>query len=241
MKANQKKEIELYVLREARRAGLPIPADEICGEKPDFKFVNEAGVLGLELTELLRPASSNGGIKPVEEEAFHREVIALAEKEYYKVRGSRTVRARVYFANSRAKRKSKRELARALAEFVRANAHRANPTANLSGLRLPEGFGSMSIAAEPGDWWCGECGGATLSDIRSALAARISAKNKALPRYQANLPNGSPIWLLLYSGVAVSRSMPIPYGIEEWRFSFGFERVFWFASLEGQLVELRGE
>jgi hypothetical protein len=47
------------------------------------------------------------------------------------------------------------------------------------------------------------------------------------------------IWLLLYSRVTVSRSIPVPYGIEEWSFPFEFDRVFWFASLENRVVEIR--
>jgi hypothetical protein len=37
----------------------------------------------------------------------------------------------------------------------------------------------------------------------------------------------------------VSRSIPIPYGIENWRFEFGFDRVFWFACLENRFVEIK--
>lgn len=50
-----KKIIETRALAAARRAGVPIPAGEIAGEQPDFRFSTDAGTLGVEVTELLRP------------------------------------------------------------------------------------------------------------------------------------------------------------------------------------------
>jgi hypothetical protein len=76
-------------------------------------------------------------------------------------------------------------------------------------------------------------GAASISDIRQRLASRIGAKNKRLPTYRANSPHGSPVWLLLYSRVTVSRSLPIPYGIDQWKFPFGF------ACLENAVVEIQ--
>lgn len=81
------------------------------------------------------------------------------------------------------------------------------------------------------------CNG-TLSDIRATLARSISEKDSLLPAYRKNLGPGARVWLLLYTTAEVSRSMPIPFGIEQWRFPFGFDRVFWFASLEGTYVEI---
>jgi hypothetical protein len=70
------------------------------------------------------------------------------------------------------------------------------------------------------------------------LAARISSKDKLVPTYRANLPTGAHVWLLLYSGVTLARSMMIPHGIEEWKFPFRFDRVFWFTALVGQFAEI---
>jgi hypothetical protein len=98
---------------------------------------------------------------------------------------------------------------------------------------------SIVISAESRDWWCGEGGGYSLDDIRPQVAARISSKDKLVPTYRANLPEGARVWLLLYSGVTVARSMMIPHGIEEWKFPFRFDRVFWFAALEEQLAEIQ--
>ena len=79
---------------------------------------------------------------------------------------------------------------------------------------MPEGFGVISIASGAESWWSGESVENTLSGIQQQLAARIIAKNKLLPTHRKNLPN-SPIWLLLYSGVGVSRSIEMPHGIDQ--------------------------
>lgn len=238
-KNGDKKEIEIRVLAAARKAGAPIPTGEIPGEEPDFRFHTEIGPLGLEVSELLRPASSNSGIVPAAEEAYHREIVQLAQAQYYCSADANPARVVLYFANARGKRRDKLDVVRSLAEFVRANVHRADPVICLSRIQLPEGFGSMSIASESGDWWCGESGGVAVSDIREQLAARISSKNDLVQRYRANLPNGAQLCLLLYSTAAVSRSMPIPLGIDEWSFPFDFDRVLWFASLENEVVEIQ--
>jgi hypothetical protein len=235
----ERKIIETRALNSARSAGVPIPAGEFPGEEPDFSL--NAGALGVEVTELLRPASSNWGIVPVAAESYHQEILQMAQKEYFADPNAKPAKIVLYFANARGKKRDKREMARTLAAFVRTNIHKANPVVNFEGLELPEGFGSMSITAELGDWLCGERGSVSISDIREALGSIISSKNKLVPTYRKNLAPGAQVWLLLYSTVAVSRSMPIPHGIEEWRFAFDFDRVFWFAFLENEFVEIHQE
>lgn len=239
----EKKRIEALVLAAAREAGVPIPPAETPGDAPDFTFCTETGTLGVELTELLRPASSNSGLVPVEEEQFHQEIVRSAQEQYYGTGNDVTpVCIRVYFANARGRKQDKQKMARALVEFVKANLHRANPVIALpdeSDEEVPEGFASMSITSERGEWWCGECGGITLPEIREQLASRISAKNQLLPTYRANLPKGAQVWLLLYSRLEVSRGLPIPHGIDEWRLPFDFERVFWWSCLSNEVVEIQ--
>jgi len=127
--------------------------------------------------------------------------------------------------------RDKREMPRMLAEFVKANLPGPTETLNFGSLKLPEGFGSMSIWQESRDWRCGEGGSYSVSDIREALTSSITAKNRLVPTYRKNLAPGAQVWLLPYSTFAVSRGMEIPYGIEQWRFNFGFDRVFWFTTL----------
>jgi len=235
----EKKRIEAYMLAAARRAGVPIPSGETPDEEPDFRFNDEVPVLGIELSEVLRPASSNHGILPVEQESFHNEIMTKAQQDYCDGHNAKPVHVSVYFTNTRGGKRNKRELALALTECVKANVDRANPFVCLYIPETPDGFDSIVVSSGTRDWWCGEGGGYHLDDIRPQLAARISSKDKLVPTYRANLPAGARVWLLLYTGVTVARSMMIPHGIEEWKFSFRFDRVFWFTALEGQFAQIQ--
>lgn len=244
-KKTDKKIVEAYMLSAARKAGMPIPVGEMPGEEPDFRFATDAGPLGIELSEVLRPASTNNGIVPVEQEAFHEEIMEAAQKAYYKSPQARPVEVQVYFADARGKKQDKDAMARALADLVAGNAHRANPLVSFQEWgSLPDGFSSVVIdSLVEGDWWSGKVGGYNvLTDTRSQLTERISSKDKLLPTYRANLGDSARVWLLLYTGVTVARSMVIPACAQEWKFPFSFDRVFWFASLENEFVEIkRGE
>jgi hypothetical protein len=235
----EKKRLEAYVLAVARTAGVPIPHGETPDEEPDFRFNKQSPTLGIELTEVVRPASSNHGILPVEEEAFHKNIISEAERAYYDSVDAKPAHASVTFANAKGKKRDKKEMARILAKFVKANVYRASPFVALNRPETPDGFDSIVISAERIAWWCGEGGGYTVDDIRRQLVARIHEKDQLVPTYRANLLAGGRVWLLLHSGVTVARSMMIPYGIATWEFSFRFDRVFWFAALEGQFAELQ--
>jgi hypothetical protein len=239
MNRNQeKKQTEQLVLASAREAGAPIPTGETAGEEPDFRFLTPNGALGIEVSEVLRPASTNDGISPVEAEAFHQAIMLKAQERYQAMNAAPT-RVSVYLSPARGKRQDKRQMIDALVDAVTRNRNRANPAVVLKGSELPEGFDHILITAESGEWWSGEGGGITLSEICAEIADKIAAKNKLVSRYRANLPTGGQVWLLLYSRVAVSRSVTIPFGIEEWRFPFEFDRVFWFASLENKVVDIR--
>lgn len=239
----EKKRIELYMLSAARDAGIPIPTGEEPREEPDFTFTQAIPPLGIETSEVLRPASSNFGIVPVEEESFHRAVIASSQAAYYAEPNARVIHVNVYFANTRGAKSDKRKMIDALTQFVKANHHRANPVVTFmrNDTQTPEGFDAITIIAESGrgDWWSGEGGGYQLSDVRPQVEARIRAKDKLVPTYRSNLPTGAQLWLLLYTGVTVPRSMMIPHGAEEWTIPFQFDRVFWFVALERQYVEIR--
>lgn len=231
------KTTETRALAAARSAGVPIPVGEIPGEEPDFTFNGDA--LGVEVSELLRPAGSNHGIMPAAEESYYREILHMAQTEYYFDPNAKPAKIILYFADARGKRRDKQDMAQKLVEFVKANVHQARPIANFGVRQLPEGFGSLSIAAESGTWWTGEGGNITLTDIPEALDSIITSKNKLVSRYRRNLAPGAEVWLLLYSTASVSRGMPIPHGINEWRFEFNFDRVFWFTCLQNQFVEIQ--
>lgn len=234
----ERKRIELSYLNAARKAGVPIPPGETPAEEPDFRFHSESGALGIELSEVMKPASSNHGILPIFEEAMQREIIANAQRAYYAAPNAQPVHVNVNFADRCGRQYDKREMARRLAEFVQTNSRLANPAKIFmhDNEPPPEGFFSVLLQAEDNpqrDWWFGSSGGINLSEIRPEVEARIAAKDALVPTYRANLPNGAQLWLLLHSGVTIPRSMPIPHGAENWRISFRFDRVFWFAELDG--------
>ncbi len=231
-----KKEIEAWVLNAVRAASPVIPSGkDIPREEPDFLITTETGNMAIEITELLRPAR-DGGFSPVAEESFHRKVIRSAEELYYRTPSAKSVEVSVRFNNGG--RYDKHEMALALAEFVSSHHHLATPVATFYA-GLPALFFSVTIAsfASGRSWDSGECGGYTVNDIYEQLASRINEKNNRLGAYRANLPN-VPIWLLIYTGVAVSRGMSIPHGIEQWKQPFGFERVLFFSCLEREVVEI---
>ena len=176
------KTTETRALAAARSAGVPIPVGEIPGEEPDFTFNGDA--LGVEVSELLRPAGSNHGIMPAAEESYYREILHMAQTEYYFDPNAKPAKIILYFADARGKRRDKQDMAQKLVEFVKANVHQARPIANFGVRQLPEGFGSLSIAAESGTWWTGEGGNITLTDIPEALDSIITSKNKLVPRYR---------------------------------------------------------
>jgi hypothetical protein len=240
-RADEQKRIESWYLVAARDAGVPIPPEEISGEEPDFRFQTPRGELGIELTEVLRPASSNYGISPVEEESFHREIVKIAQTQYFKAPNAISVRVGTYFTVARGVRRNKHDLARTLSDFVQMKADGANPIASFAHKDAPQGFDSVVIVAESflGDWWSGEVGGVTIGDIRSQVEVRIAAKDSLVWTYRSNLSREAKLWLLLYSGMTVARSMPIPRGIDSWFVPFQFDRVFWFASLDRQFVEIQ--
>src|SRR5579864_938537 len=220
----QKKEAERRVLIDARKAGAPIPEGEVAGEEPDFRFNTAAGALGIEVSEIMRPASSNHGILPAEAEAFHQSIMQKAQQIFQKT-SSAPSHVYVYFSNPRGQKQNKQQLINQLVEAVQAHRHRANPAVVLKGEELPEGFDHILITNGSAEWCCGEGGGIHLSEIYPEIAAKIAAKNPLVPKYRANLRSGAKLWLLLFSRVTVARSVPIPAGIEEWKFAFDFDRV----------------
>jgi hypothetical protein len=145
----------------------------------------------------------------------------------------------VYFAHARGVRRAKREMANALAELVRTNADRIERFQSFGPPDLPDGLVHVGIASGSGNWWTGEGGTVSLSDIWESLEYAISGKNKLVGRYRQKLAPEAQVWLLLYTTASISRALPIPQGIEDRTFNFDFDRVFWFASFEGRFAEIR--
>jgi hypothetical protein len=236
---DRKKECELRVLAAARSASSFFPSGEmIVGETPNFRIKGERGTVGIELTELLPLPRNDSFNSPLAEESLHGEVVRLAEEDYYRTPEAPPVKVTAYFWDVERGRNRKREMTQALSAFVTTHRERENPVATFVRRdKLPDGFGTISIASGAGAWFSGECVGNTVSGIHQQLATRISAKNSLVPRYRANL-HDSPLWLLVYSAAGVSRGVPMVHGINEWSFPFDFDRVFFFAALDGTVEEI---
>ncbi|MFY9909392.1 MAG: hypothetical protein WCF22_15515 [Candidatus Sulfotelmatobacter sp.] len=226
-----KKEIEQIVLDAARVAGVPIPDGGERGEEPDFRFQTETGNLGIDVSELLRPACTNHGILPLEQENFHRRILDASQKQCEE-RGLPPLRVHVYFANPKGRKQDWKNLTQSLVDVVVANYQKAQPAWSQSGPSLPEDFQHVLIVRDEDPWWWSPTvGGISLSQIPMHIASCIAAKEKKLPAYRRNLPSRAEVWLLFHSGVTVARSVEVPHGINEWRFPFEFDRVFWFSFL----------
>jgi hypothetical protein len=235
-----RKETEKRALEAARSASPIIPVGEAQDfEKPDFKILTGDGLVGMEVTELLPPAGSDSFSSPLHEKSFHERAVQLAEREYNTRSGATPVKVTVYLWKIEDGRYDKRDMARALAEFVRTHRPQSSRVATFTRLdKLPDGFGTVSICTESGPWFCGTKSGITASQIPDLLAERIKAKNDLLPTYRSKLP-GAPIWLLIFSCMEVARGVPIPHGLNKLTFPFDFDRVFFFSGLDNAVVELR--
>jgi hypothetical protein len=219
--------------------GVPIPDGGEVGEEPDFRFQTVTGSLGVDVSELLRPACTNHGILPLEQETFHAKILDAARRECEK-RGLPSLRVHVYFTNPRGKKQDRRKLTQSLVDIVVTNYEKAQPAWSQSGQVLPDDFQHVLIVRDDDPWWWSPtAGGISLSQIPMHLASCIAAKEAKLSAYRQNLPIGAEVWLLLHSGVTVARSVEVPHGINEWRFPFEFDRVFWFSFLGPEFVEIR--
>lgn len=234
-----KKEIEQLVLDAARDAGLPIPDNGVVGEEPDFRFHTDTVDLGIDVSELLRPACTNHGILPLEQQNFHQKILDAARNECEK-QGLPSLRVQVYFTNPRGEKQGWKNLTQSLVDIVLTNYKKAQPAWSQTGRALPDDFQHVLIVRDDDPWWWSPtAGGISLSQIPMHLASCIAAKEAKLPAYRQNLPMGAEVWLLLHSGVTVARSVEVPHGINDWRFAFEFDRVFWFSFLGSEFVEIQ--
>lgn len=236
---DEKKKRELRAFDAACQFGLPIVAREIIpGEKPDLRVVTETGIVGIELSEILPLPRSASFNSPLAEVGLQENSVRMAEQLYYAAQDALPVAVSVYPWTVERTRNKKREMAEALACFVRQHCHEAAPAKMFDRHDdIPEGFGVVTISASPDAWEAWASTGVTLEGIFSQLAVSIAEKDRLLPTYRANLPN-VPIWLLLHSCWEVTRSVPMPHGIREWACPFGFDRVFFFANASECVEEI---
>jgi hypothetical protein len=227
----EKKQRELRAFAAACKAGLPITTlDVTAADKPDLRVLTAEGLIGIELSEVLPLPRNPTFNSSVAEATNHETSVRLAEQTYYKDKNATLVKVTTFPWDVERTRNRKREMGDELAKFVKAHCDEAAPVKLFNRLGgIPEGFGVVNIVAGPGRWSAGQSGGVTFDGIYTQLANRIASKDALLPTYRANLPN-APIWLLLYSCWGVERSVPMPSGIREWAYPFGFDRVFFHAA-----------
>jgi hypothetical protein len=235
----EKKMMERRVIELAWRAGLPLPPGELVDrEIPDFQIGIGPGLVGIEVTAVTPPPRHPSFNSPLAECDKYGGVIRKAESQYRRIAGGVPVKVTAYPWEMERTRGMEREMVRELVDFVRAHSHQATPVATYQRRnQLPRGFGVVSIAAGTEPWFSGASGSQTVAGIYNELSRRIAEKNARLPTYRQNLQSAA-IWLLLYSGVAVSNGIEIPHGIQEWRPPFEFDRVFLFAALAGHVMEI---
>jgi hypothetical protein len=233
------KATERRALEAACAASPIIPAGKIQDfEKPDFKIEAVSGLIGIEVTELLPPPTSEIFASPLQEKSFHQGVVQLAEQEYNRLPRAVPAGVVVSFWRIEDGKRDMRAMAHALAEFVRSHREQAKPVKIFSRLAdLPEGFAVITIySTYDRPWHAGEGSNLTSEQIHPLFAKRISEKNARLPTYRANLPD-TPMILLIYSSAGVTRHVEIVHGMEEWEFAFDFDRVLFFSVLYNRVIE----
>ena len=236
-----KKATERRALEAARRVSTLVPEGEVEEfEKPDFKIHAGAGLVGIEVTELMPPAASDVFSSPLAEKSFHEKLMRLAEKEYNRISGAVPIVVAAYFWATDNGKYDMQVMARGLAEFVAKHRDQATPVETFSRRAdLPAGFGVITICATyDRPWYGNESMNLTIEGIYEQLWQRIKEKNELVQTYRDHLPN-SPIHLLIYSCMEVARGVPITHGMDGWTFPFDFDRVFFFASLDSAVVEIR--
>lgn len=241
-----KKEIERRALNVARSVSTLIPDGKTEDfEKPDFKVHTSTGLVGIEVTELMPAARSDGFSSPLDEKSFHQKVMQLAETEYRRMHREVPISVSAGFCRidddvTNERSAVARSMARSLADFVVSHMHLARPVETFSWRReLPKGFAVVTIWT-PRDraWYSHESMSLTLDGIHQRLAERIREKNALVETYRTNVP-GAPIHLLLYSCTEVPKGIPITHGMDDWGFQFDFERVFFLSTLDSAVVEIR--
>jgi hypothetical protein len=241
MPKQDKERVERYVLGIAREVGIPIPNGETKDEEPDFRFENWDPPLGIELSEILRPAESNHGLLPVAEEKRHRAIVATAQKIYRSDPSAIPVKVNVYWEGARGQLLNWDETTAALVAFVRNNAHLADPIKTFEQPGIPKGLFSITMMADrPSEWRSGECSGYELGHVKPQVELSIAKKDKRVAAYRLKMSAAAHLWLLLYSDIAICRGMMIPAGADEWQIASQFDRVFWVDLLERSWIELKG-
>lgn len=240
MVALNKKDLEVRAVEAARSAGFPLPAGQLIpDERPDFRIVGDFGRLGLEVSHVV-PLPRNASFKSARaEEAFYQRVVCRAEARYRQELDVPAVNVTACFWYFERDNTTERRMIRELAQFVLDHRPADSTDIRMYARRdqLPQGFSVIGIAPGTGTWFCSSDVTLTPEGVYGAVSSRISEKNRRIATYRRNVP-GAPIWLLLYSDMSIAGGIVIPHGMEKQKMRFEFDKVFLFAPLSNDVLEI---
>jgi hypothetical protein len=258
LKEQTKKESERRILERARAICPFFPAGETkSSECPDFRIETDGGSVGIEVTRLFR--------LPMETQAFHREVVSVAQETFHELQEAQSVFVNVDFLSDeqceRENRKGwdrlvdkktgskKHKLASSLTDFVsghvRAGTFGTFQDREMDGQfhadTLPTGFEVIHVSPTPiqTPWRCFESANMPLDEgqLYADLHSTIAKKTEKLRNYPMNAV-AIPIWLLIYSGPSLTESVWVPPTISEWSFSSDFDKVLLLSIEKARVFEI---
>jgi hypothetical protein len=235
------KRIERAYLELARSVCDEFPSgDPHESESPDFLWRD--GLLGIEVRRLFQPASPTG-FPPPEIEGFRQKVVRQAEKFYQDAGGLPAV-VIVNFSNRSDHQQSANDLARAIADFVRANRHGEKQVTYYDGgnldIPVPSGLNGINIASPlpgPRRPWFASGVGQTILVTFTLLQQAIKEKDALIASYRTK---ASEVWLLIVCDLfPASMSFAVPDDISEWEFAFEFDKVLLLSCADMKVWSLR--
>lgn len=210
-------------------------------EAPDFILVDGTATIGIEVTQLYRPAQS-GDLSQRAVEAFRECVVRRAHRIYIEAGGA-AVDVSVAFSDVYQCRVDLDPLAASLAETIRSIYPSAQPWILLTGeeqrAQLPAQFTSLIVSRHQtkgeGFWYMIQSGPRPLLD-GPLLQSALDAKKSRVPAYR-NV--AEQIWLLIVTdALYLSSSFSVPDAVERERYAFASDRAFFFSALERRWWEL---
>lgn len=235
------KDLERAYLALARSIYPELPGeDPVDAESPDFVWPNRA--LGLEVRRLFQ-TDSPSGFPTSQVEGFQQKLIRQAEK-LYRDAGYPPADVIVNFASHDRHRKSARNLARVIADFVRDHPQSDKQVTfydwNDLNIPIPPGLTGINIASPlpgPSRLWSGGGVDQTILASRALLEQAIKEKDALAAVYRAK---ASQIWLLIICDLfPASMSFAAPDDIGEWEFSFTFDKVLFLSRADMKVWPLR--
>jgi len=234
-----KKSVERFFLDAARSVSPIFPAGEVLeSEEPDFKICTLQGELGIEVSELL--AFTPSGFVSRQAASYQAGVVEQAWLEYSRF-SAEPADVLAFCSEVEPQRApSKAQMAHWLARFVSSKIKKITRCETFNfGNYSSNGFSVVRVASPileiPARWQAGYSGSGVILDWES-VNREIQKKNGKLCHYtKCSLGN----WLLLFVDMTpATATFWIPSEVDQWRFSFDFERVLLFDRMYGRVINL---